>query len=167
MTDAYLWTIDHGIVEWDAYWHSYLSKASKCQNPKDNKKTRFYNKGANEEENVTNEFLKARLAQQPVGAAFYSDLKCMDFYKNGVMMASDCNKDCSNPNKKEVNHAVTIVGYGISDRKDCSEYWLIKNSWGNAWGIDGHFKFCADRKTSWEQAYGGCQIASFIMWPSL
>jgi hypothetical protein len=30
MTDAYLWTIDHGIVEWDTYWHSYQSKASKC-----------------------------------------------------------------------------------------------------------------------------------------
>lgn len=81
-------------------------------------------------------------------------------------MASDCNKDCSNPEKREVNHAITIVGYGISDRKGCSEYWLVKNSWGTNWGHDGHFKFCADRNGK-DAEFGGCQIASYIMWPTM
>jgi len=90
----------------------------------------------------------------------------MDFYKSGTMMASDCVRGCSDPDKKEVNHAVTIVGYGKSERKECKEYWLIKNSWGTSWGEDGHFKFCADRVGETEE-FGGCQIASFIMWPSM
>ena len=81
-------------------------------------------------------------------------------------MSSDCNKDCSNPDKREVNHAITIVGYGISDRKGCSEYWLVKNSWGTNWGHDGHFKFCADRNGK-DAEFGGCQIASYIMWPTM
>ena len=71
-------------------------------------------------------------------------------------MPSDCNKDCSDPEKSEVNHAITIVGYGQSDRADCDTYWLVKNSWGTNWGEEGHFKFCADRKNKREQEFGGC-----------
>jgi hypothetical protein len=36
----------------------------------------------------------------------------MDFYKKGILMPEDCDKDCSDPDKREVNHAITIVGYG-------------------------------------------------------
>lgn len=95
-----------------------------------------------------------------------SDLRCMDYYSKGTLMSSDCNKFCSNPKHKEVNHAVTIVGYGKSERKGCDEYWLVKNSWGVNWGEDGHFKFCADRVGK-DEEFGGCQIASYIMWPSM
>jgi len=78
-------------------------------------------------------------------------------------MDSDC--DCSDPKRKEVNHAVTIVGYGISERQGCAEYWLVKNSWGPRWGEQGGlFKLCADRKDFTEEL-GTCQINSFIMWP--
>jgi aminopeptidase C len=87
----------------------------------------------------------------------------MNFYKSGVLMDSDC--DCSDPRRKEVNHAVTIVGYGLSDRQGCNEYWLIKNSWGSRWGEKGGlFKLCADREGFTEEL-GTCQINSFIMWP--
>lgn len=144
MTDAYNWTKDNGVVEWDDYYKSYQRKKKKCKQPK-SKYPRYYNTAANEEANVSNDFMKARLAQQPVGVAFMSDLHCMDHYSKGVMTAEDCNKDCSDPNKKEVNHAVTVVGYGKSERKGCDEYWLVKNSWGTHWGEDGHFRFCADR----------------------
>ena len=90
-----------------------------------------------------------------MGAAYFSNLHCMDFYKSGVITAEDCDKECSNPDLREVNHAVTIVGYGVSDRDDCDEYWLIKNSWGTKWGEDGHFKLCADRVGQHEE-FGQC-----------
>lgn len=91
----------------------------------------------------------------------------MTSYKGGILKAEDCTFYCSNPDKLEVNHAVTIVGYGKSDRAGCDEYWLIKNSWGTTWGEDGHFKFCADRKTDDELEFGPCQLTSYIMWPSM
>ena len=64
------------------------------------------------------------------------------------MKESDC--PCSNPNKKMVNHAVSIIGYGKSslfngDRLDCDEYWIIHNSWGPNWGEKGNFRLCMDK----------------------
>lgn len=88
----------------------------------------------------------------------------MNFYKNGIIMPDSC--ACSNPDKEEVNHAITIVGYGQSNMAGCNEYWLVKNSWGTRWGENGLFKICADRVGKSEEL-GACQINSAIMWPSL
>ncbi|KAK3793018.1 hypothetical protein RRG08_045668, partial [Elysia crispata] len=34
-------------------------------------------------------------------------------------------------------HAVKIIGYGTEDGQD---YWLVANSWGTEWGMQGFFK---------------------------
>merc|ERR1712146_533201 len=37
----------------------------------------------------------------------------------------------------EGGHAVKIIGWGTESGTD---YWLVANSWGTTWGIDGTFK---------------------------
>lgn len=54
-------------------------------------------------------------------------------YSQGIYQDDEC-KEGSIEN---VNHAVTIIGYGTENGTD---YWLIKNSWGTNWGIEGYGK---------------------------
>uniref|UniRef100_A0A4W3JNQ3 Cathepsin H n=1 Tax=Callorhinchus milii TaxID=7868 RepID=A0A4W3JNQ3_CALMI len=52
-------------------------------------------------------------------------------YEGGVYSNSNCD---STPDK--VNHAVLAVGYGVQNG---TKYWIVKNSWGPEWGLNGYF----------------------------
>ena len=50
---------------------------------------------------------------------------------------------CSNT-KNEVNHGVLLVGYGSVTNEQvhygqCKDYWIVRNSYGKKWGMNGDF----------------------------
>mmetsp|Transcript_13377 Transcript_13377/g.20109 ORF Transcript_13377/g.20109 Transcript_13377/m.20109 type:complete len:376 (-) Transcript_13377:234-1361(-) len=51
-------------------------------------------------------------------------------YAGGVF--AGCNQD-----QPDINHAVTLVGYGEEDNQP---YWLVRNSWSPSWGELGYIK---------------------------
>ena len=56
-----------------------------------------------------------------------------ELYHKGILKARHCGK--------EIDHAVTVVGYGIEHD---TRYWIIKNSWGKKWGENGYFRLERD-----------------------
>ncbi|XP_063650329.1 pro-cathepsin H isoform X2 [Pan troglodytes] len=66
----------------------------------------------------------------PVSFAFEVTQDFM-MYRTGIYSSTSCHKT---PDK--VNHAVLAVGYG---EKNGIPYWIVKNSWGPQWGMNGYF----------------------------
>lgn len=88
----------------------------------------------------------------PVAAGIDGAKHSFQFYKSGFYFEPTCDK--------EVNHAVTIVGYGKTD--EGQEYWICKNSWGElnktfffwCFLLNVTNKYCLTSDTDWgEEGY--------------
>ena len=101
--------------------------------------------------------LRAALAHAPVAVAVCcSDAFIGDWhaYTGGVLTFTNGTGVTSHPTlaqlagcAKPLDHAVVVVGYGVEpgagpDGGDLP-VWLVKNSWGDAWGEGGYFKLAA------------------------
>lgn len=74
--------------------------------------------------------LKLSLLENPVAIAVDADNIYFRFYDQGVI-------DVPSNISKSLNHAVLLVGF---DYDENGEYWIIQNSWGKGWGINGFAK---------------------------
>mmetsp|Transcript_3407 Transcript_3407/g.3366 ORF Transcript_3407/g.3366 Transcript_3407/m.3366 type:complete len:123 (+) Transcript_3407:897-1265(+) len=113
--------------------------------------------------------MKKAVAKQPIGVGMNANF-ILQFYGHGVVTEKFL--WCSNP-KVEVNHGITIIGYGKVNDKDlvmlghCSEYWIIKNSWGKDWGEKGLFRLCMDGAGDWMTPMGTCHVNKYATWPTM
>ena len=76
--------------------------------------------------------LKAAVAHQPVSIAIQADQFSFQFYQAGVL-TGECGTD--------LDHGVLAVGYGNLNGTD---YWKVKNSWGDMWGDNGYILILRD-----------------------
>ncbi|CAL4994362.1 unnamed protein product [Urochloa decumbens] len=140
MDNAFQYVISNGgITTEDAY--QYTAVQDWCQSVQPAVTIRSYQDVPSYDENA----LATAVANQPVSVGV--DANNFQFYDGGVMTADSCGTD--------LNHAVTIIGYGTAE--DGSQYWLIKNSWGETWGEGGYFKL--------ERDVNACGVAIMASYP--
>ncbi|KAK7412436.1 hypothetical protein VNO78_03897 [Psophocarpus tetragonolobus] len=95
------------------------------------------------------EQLLQAVAKQPVSVAVSANLYFKSY--EGGIFEGPCDTD--------LNHAVTVIGYGTSE--DGRKYWLIKNSWGQTWGDNDYMKILRESG----QPEGLCGIAMKASFP--
>ena len=147
MDDAFQYVINNGGIDTEADYQ-YTATDGTCNQNKEKRHaatfSRFQDVPPNNEQQ-----LEMAVNRQPVSVAIEADQSDFQFYHSGVF-----NAQCGT----NLDHGVLVVGYGTQDG---SNYWIVKNSWGETWGDQGYILMAKDIK----QPQGQCGIAMNPSYP--
>eukprot|EP01111_Echinosteliopsis_oligospora_P000271 TRINITY_DN10247_c0_g1_i1.p1 TRINITY_DN10247_c0_g1~~TRINITY_DN10247_c0_g1_i1.p1 ORF type:complete len:332 (-),score=79.10 TRINITY_DN10247_c0_g1_i1:18-1013(-) len=74
-------------------------------------------------------------------------------YTGGILTAHEC---CP-LGICELDHCVQLVGYNATD--PANSYWIVRNSWGTDWGLDGYIQL--------QMGKNACGITKDVTWPTV
>jgi C1A family cysteine protease len=95
--------------------------------------------------------LQTAIYQQPTIVGIEASQSVFQLYKSGII-GGNCGT--------QVDHAVTAVGYGVNG----TAAFLIKNSWGTTWGMQGYVYISDDG--SYNGGLGACGILTMPVYPT-
>jgi len=127
---AFYYIMEQGGIDTEASYPYTMKESHTCKYDAKNKGgqvTNFYYVNQGDESALT-----AVLALKgPVAIAINAGQRSFQFYNGGVYDDPGCDQS--------LNHGVLAVGYG-TDADSGKDYFLVKNSWGTEWGLDGFIK---------------------------
>lgn len=95
------------------------------------------------------ELQAALVTHGPISVAIDADHNSFHHYKDGIWHEPECSSEF-------LNHGVLLVGYGTDEFE--RDYYILKNSWGTTWGINGFFKMSRNHMNH-------CGIATNAIFP--
>jgi len=66
----------------------------------------------------------------PTSVAIDASLDSFQFYSSGVYYDAQCSST-------QLDHGVLVTGWGVDTSSQIQDYWVVKNSWGTDWGMNG------------------------------
>jgi len=128
------YTKQYGIELNSSY--PYIGQEQTCNY--DSSSVVFKNSDAIDISSDKEDLLQAALVKVPVATAVDASSTIWQLYTGGIIAAKDCGNN--------VDHGIAVVGYGITDDK--KQYYVLKNSWGNDWGLKGYIWIERNSKTT-------------------
>jgi len=125
MTAAMQYIISNNGIDTEASYPYTAEDGTSCQYTTANKGatlTGFTNVQTGSESD-----LQAKTYLGPVSVAIDASQNSFQFYSSGVYYEPACSSTA-------LDHGVLSAGWGVSGS---TPYWLVKNSWGTDWGLDG------------------------------
>lgn len=92
---------------------------------------------------------KATAEVGPISICIDAKHRSFQQYRGGIYDEPQCSPT-------QVDHCVLVVGYGTDYYG--SPYWLVKNSWGKSWGMDGYIMMSRNKQNQ-------CGVASYASYP--
>ncbi|CAJ1961920.1 unnamed protein product [Sphenostylis stenocarpa] len=150
MDYAFEWVINNGGIDSETDY-PYTGVDGSCNVTKEERKVVSI-EGYSDVGQTDNSLLCAT-AKQPISAAIDGSSLDFQLYTGGIY-DGDCSSD-----PEDIDHAILIVGYGSEGDED---YWIVKNSWGTSWGIEGYIYI----RRNTNLRYGVCAINYMASYPT-
>jgi len=145
MDDAFQYMMSVGGLETEAAY-PYTAEDGYCQFAKSKIAADingYHDVASGSEADLTNDVATVG----PISVAIDASHSSFQFYSSGVYYEPACSST-------QLDHGVLAVGYGTSG----SDYYIVKNSWGTDWGMNGYIWMSRNRNNN-------CGIATMASYP--
>jgi len=148
MDYAFQYTIKNGGLTGESNYPYTATGPNQCQTAKASQAVGKVSSFADVPQNQEAQLIAA-VTKQPVSVAIEADQSAFQFYKSGVFKSA-----CGT----QLDHGVLAVGFGTTSGQD---YWIVKNSWGTSWGLQGYILMAQH-----QGAAGICGINMMASYPT-